>query len=178
MRISGSYFERYLVLMFPQHLLVYALFLLADAKENAVIIIYLVPISLLYWLLLDALIIYNKFKDPKPLRFDKTLVWNGQILLAQDIVSIVPITYRLINNTGRWCLHFRMIEFHLNNGEVFYIIDKPTNFISDLIGSSAILSNFTGFLGFTIEGSKTLGLLIEKCPELEEKITERGYINS
>jgi hypothetical protein len=152
MRLSGNYFERLLIYIVPWTLCASLVVYLVRRDFNALVFVFFV-FTLLFWLI-DTLIIYFKFKNPKPLRLNGTLSWSRREIPIKDIFRIRPIT----DSRKSWSFH--MIEFQLTDGTTFFIIDRPKNFVSDIMGRP----------------SKTLKMLTDQCPELIDKITGRHFI--
>lgn len=153
MRISGSYTDRLLINILPWVALVSVIIHFTntnDFKQTA-IVFFITSVAL--WLM-DTLIIFFKFKKPKTLKLDTSLYWGERVILPKDIFRIRPLT----DKRYRWSFH--MIEFGLSDGTTFFVIDKPNHFVAEILGKP----------------SKTLKKLMEKFPELDEKITGRHFI--
>lgn len=152
MRISGNYFERLLWNVIPWTFIVALIVLFVKGGTKTAIFAFLIS-STAFWIM-DTLIIFFKFKNPKKLSTDTLLNWNGRIIPTNEITKITPIK----DNRYRWS--FKMVELQLKDGTSFMIIDKPQNFIFEIMSKP----------------SRTIKLLLEKHPELKEKIQLLKYI--
>lgn len=154
MRLSGNYFDRLLVNVLPWTLIISIIIHFTkndnDFKRTAIVF----SISTAAFWLMDTFIIFFKFRKPKTLKFQSTLLWGDREISPKDIFRIRPIT----DKRYRWS--FDMIEVSLNDGTTFFLIDKPNHFIADILGKP----------------SKTIKLIIEEYPELDEKVTGRHFI--
>lgn len=152
MRLSGNYFERLLINILPWILFASIILFLTRKDIYAVVLVFFVLTAALW--LMDTLIIYFKFKNPKTLRLNGTLSWSKREILPKDIFRIRPIT----DKRYRWS--FEMIEFNLVDGTIFFIIDKPQHFFTVILGKP----------------SKTLKMLTDQFPELNDKVIGRHFI--
>lgn len=153
MRLSGNYFDRLLFNVLPWTFTVSLIIHFTksgDVKRTTIVFL----ISTFAFWLMDTLIIFFKFKKPKPLRLDIKLIWGDTEILPTEIWRIRPIR----DKRYRWS--FKMIEVSLNDGTNFYLIDKPNHFVADILGKR----------------SKTIKRLVEEYPELDTKITEQQDI--
>jgi len=153
MRLSGNYIDRLLISVLPWTFFVSIIIHLAnsgDLKRTA--FVFLMTTGA-FWLM-DTLIIFFKYKNPKILRFNSTLFWGDKEISPKEIFRIKPIT----DKRYRWS--FDMIEVSLTDGTTFFLIDKPNHFLADILGKP----------------SKTLKRLTEEYPELDEKITGQHFI--
>lgn len=150
MRLSGNYFDRLLLNILPY--VIVGIIVIYFTKENtdpSALLFVLLILTVFFWTI-DTLIIYIKFKKPKSLRINNAVLLLGNdVINPEDIVKITPVKDKRM----RWT--FKMIEFTLNDGRVFMIIDKPQTLIEDLKNKP----------------SKTLEKLFEKYPELKTKLT-------
>ena len=153
MRISGNYLDRLLINILPLVALVSTILHFARTNDLKQTIIIFFISSAAFWIM-DAVVIFFKFKKPKVLKFDTTLSWGGRRILSNEIFRIRPIT----DKRYRWS--FDMIEVSLTDGTTFFLIDKPNHFIADMLGKP----------------SKTIERLTELYPELDEKVTGRHFI--
>jgi hypothetical protein len=154
MRLSGNYIDRLLINVLPRTLIISIIIHLTkvdtDFKRTAVVF----SITTAAFWLLDRLIIFFKFRRPKTLKLQSTLLWGDREISTKDIFRIRPITDKLY----RWS--FNMIEVQLTDGTNFFLIDKPNHFKADIMGRQ----------------SKTIKHLLAEYPELDEKVTGRLFI--
>ncbi len=153
MRLSGNYIDRLMVNILPWTLIISIIIHFTkvdDLKRTA--FVFLITTAA-FWLM-DSLIIFFKFGKPKTLKLYTKLLWGDREISPQDIFRITPIT----DKRYRWS--FDMVEFNLTDGTMFYIIDKPKHFIADILGRP----------------SKTIKLLLNEYPQLDDKITGRKFI--
>jgi len=151
-RLSGNYFERLLINIIPWTFFCSLVFYFVKEGLKLSVITFLISTAA-FWLM-DTLIIYFKFKNPKTLKYNGSLSWGERVVSKEEIIKITPIT----DKRYRWS--FRMVEFLLSNGDVLKIIDKPQTFIAD----------------FSSKPSKTLQKLLKIYPDLKPKIADRKYI--
>lgn len=154
MRISGNYFDRLLINVLPWTFVIGIILHFTKEKGDLKQTAFVFLISTTAFWLMDTLIIYFKFRNPKTLKLQSTLLWGDREILIKDIFRIRPIT----DKRYRWS--FDMIEFSLTDGTTFYLIDKPMHFIANILGKP----------------SKTIRRLVEEYPELNDKITGRHFI--
>jgi hypothetical protein len=153
MRISGNYTDRLLITILPMVGLAFIIIHFTKKNDLKQTMIGFLIATVVFWTI-DTTVIFFKFKKPKALKSDATLVWGNRQILPNDIYRIRPIT----DNLYRWS--FSMIEVSLTDGTNFFLIDKPNHFFADIFGKP----------------SKTLTLLTKEYPELDEKITGRHFI--
>lgn len=146
-RLSGNYIDRLLINVLPWIIGVTIVFYFINKNQKTIIATFLLS-TMAFWLM-DTLIIFFKYKNPKPLRYNKSLFWGTNVIAINEITKITPI----IDKRSRWS--FRMVEFSLSNGTTFMVIDKPQTIISD----------------FANKPSKTVQLLVSIYPELKSRIS-------
>lgn len=149
MRLSGNYLERLLINIMPYTAIAGGIIYLNANNSKDSFLVFIIT-TFAFWLL-DISIIFFKFKNPGRLSFDTQLKYKGKILPYDEIDEIRPIT----DKRYRWS--FEVVEFVLNNGSSFIVIDKPKLF----------------FLSLLNDESKTIKLLLIKLPELKRVVKRR-----
>lgn len=148
MRINGTYLDRLLQNIVPL-IGPIGVFFVAGSEHTK--FYHIVGFIGLFWAL-DTFIM--SLKRPKTLRIgqNRILIGNSEFV-PSAILKVTP----MLDKRQSW--DFRTLEFEvLNSGvtEKLRVMAKPVFFISDLMGRK----------------SKTIRLLLEKFPELEEKFYE------
>jgi hypothetical protein len=146
MRLSGNYLERLFVNVIPWTLFASLVILMVRERIEKTVVTFLIS-TCAFWLL-DTLVIFFKFKNPRSLKSSNTLTWGGELISPHDIIEITPI----LDKRFKWS--FRMVQFLLKDGRQFMVIDKPQTVIED----------------FMNKPSKTKKRLIEQHPELMSKV--------
>jgi hypothetical protein len=154
MRLSGNYLDRLLISVLPWTFIISIIIHLTKGDNDLKRTAFVFSITTAAFWLMDTLIIFFKFRKPKTLKLQSTLIWGDREISPKDIFSIRPIT----DKRYRWS--FDMIEVQLTDGTTFFLIDKPNHFIADIMDKP----------------SKTLKGLTEEYPELDEKIHGRHFM--
>lgn len=149
MRLSGNYFDRLLINVVPYTAIAGVLIYLSANNLKDSFLVFIIT-TLLFWLL-DTSVLFFKFNNPGRLSFDTQLKYKVEILAPDEIEEIRPIT----DKRYRWS--FEVVEFVLNNGSSFFVIDRPRFFFPSLLNDE----------------SKTTKLLVIKLPELERVVKRR-----
>lgn len=150
MTLSGTYFDRLLLNVLPWTIFA-AIFIYFYKGDFNMYVLLILTVAL--WTM-DTLIIYFKFKKPKPLKINDNLWIGDENISPTDIQTITPVTDKRM----KWS--FKMLEFSLIDGRTFMIIDKPQTFVEDLMNRP----------------SKTLKKLFAEYPELKTKFRNRKTI--
>ncbi len=150
MTLSGTYLDRLLLNVLPWTIFAAIFSYFSGGDFNVYVLIILTTIL---WAI-DTLIIYFKFKKPKPLRVNDSLWIGDENISPTDIDTITPVT----DQRMKWSL--KMIEFSLTDGRKLMVIDKPQTFVENLMNKP----------------SKTLKKLFAEYPELKTKFRNRRRI--
>ena len=123
MRLSGTYFERLLINVLPWTVFWCLTYYFLKGEFNIYVLLIL---TTALWTI-DTLIIYFRFKKPKPLKANEKLWIGDESICLNDIQTITPVT----DQRMKWS--FKMIEISLTNGRTLMVIDKPQTFFEDLM---------------------------------------------
>lgn len=151
-RLSGTYLDRLLFNIVPWILLMSILFYLLKNDIKITLITFLLA-TIAFWIM-DSVIIFFKYKNPKRLVEKNGLFLGKQPLSNDNIIQITPLSDRRI----RWS--FELVELKMSDSTIHMIIDRPRTIIQE----------------FNDKPSKTILRLITLYPELRDKISERKYI--
>ena len=153
MRLSGNYFDRLIINVLPWTLLVsITIHFIKSGDFKRTAFVFLITTGA-FWLM-DTLVIFFKYKNPKTLKLNASLYWGNRKISPEEIFSIRPIT----DKRYRWS--FDMIEVQLTDGTTFFLIDKQEHFLADILGKP----------------SKTLKGLTDIYPELDDKIAGQHFM--
>src|SRR5688572_11254087 len=149
MRISGSYIDRFFIVILPLMItgvLLVRIFMSFMATRGNNLVLVGILLTFIFWLF-DSLVILRR--KTKSLVLNNGIYFGGELIDPKSILKIVPFNC----GTARW--EIEMIEFTMADGRVIYVLDKPYSF-------------FKPFMKIT--PSKTVRLLVNAYPGLMAKV--------
>jgi hypothetical protein len=154
MRISGNYVDRLLSSVLPWTLLGTGIVFITRAGRGRLIVLLLtfIILTIVLWII-DSLIIAVKYKNPKTLHIDNGL-YLGKSEIAVDDISQIAV---FEDKRSKWS--FQLIQIKMKDDRLFFVINKPNNFIDQLRN---------------IPPLATVQVLCEAFPALADKVVYAG----